>query len=90
MAIIPNDNCERDFDFGSETNREERNYRRGYHQGAFIAVDAIFNHGCSKEEAEEWVRRLFHWRHKLSDYRATKGPVVRTPPDPTHNNEPIL
>ena len=75
-----------DLSLGSDcgignTNREERNFRRGFHHGAYEAVTAIFEEGLTETEARRWLDRLFRWRHSRRDYRA-KGPACRYPPDP--------
>jgi hypothetical protein len=51
----------------------EAAYRRGYQQGAYLAVDAI-RRGCSLSDLKHWVEITLHrWRYSWRQPRATLG-----------------
>ncbi|MEY3380057.1 MAG: hypothetical protein RL468_655 [Pseudomonadota bacterium] len=54
----------------------ETAYRRGYHQGAYKALDQIFS-GYSHPELSNWLNRVYEWRFKLID---TPECFLMTPP----------
>ncbi len=71
-----------DYPDNSSTEREEKSYRRGYHQGAFIAYDAIINENVPASAISRWIDKIANWRRKKLNI---KGRISHAfPPDPPY------
>jgi hypothetical protein len=57
----------------------EKAYRRGFHQGAALALGAL-REGASVEELFLWVERLRTWRRRTADWTGERPVKPRQPP----------
>jgi hypothetical protein len=61
---------------------QEKAYRRGFHQGAWMATNAI-REGATLHQMDLWIRRLHAWRIKAHLWlRGARVKPVCPPPAP--------
>lgn len=65
----------------SHDRETEAAYRRGYAQGAYIALEA-YREGIAQRRIYSWYNAVVSWRYALSNTRTPTRRNWRCPPEP--------